>query len=160
MQYKKLLIIPTIALSIFSAGCTVNAKEPVSTINDSYMNETTNYKFNFRAANGTIYCGAESQLEDAEVIGVECFTRIENEPILPRGECELEWGESFFVGQNGKASLVCSSDFPFNPRATILKSGESIKGDGWQCTASESTLTCTNRDKHGVKINKQSQELF
>ena len=67
------------------------------------MNETTNYKFNFRAANGTIYCGAESQLEDAEVIGVECFTRIENEPILPRGECELEWGESFFCGTKWKS---------------------------------------------------------
>lgn len=45
-------------------------------------------------------------------------------------------GELFSVGATGKASLVCASDTPAVPDSQILKDGETIKGKGWQCTAS------------------------
>jgi hypothetical protein len=56
----------------------------------------------------------------------------------------------------GKAKVQpCSGDAgPFaNPKATrVLKAGKKWSGGGMSCTATASSMRCTNKSKHGFNI--------
>lgn len=150
---KKLFILVSLTLSV--AACAKSPTEGTENMINSGL-----YNIDFRAGNGRIYCGGDTTIPDLAQ-GVSCLTQIKGKPVLPRpNDCELEWGGTFFLGKTGKVDMICHSDFPFNPQAPILKNGETVKGNGWQCTASGSGVTCINQDKHGFKISQEMQKLF
>ena len=150
---QKLFILISLTLSV--SACAVSPMEETEDVINSGL-----YNIDFRAGNGKIYCGGDAKVSDLAQ-GVSCLTEIKGKPVLPRpNDCELEWGGTFFLGKTGKADMVCHSDFPFNPKARILTNGATVKGNGWQCTASGSEVTCINQDKHGFKISQEVQKLF
>ncbi|WP_370765834.1 DUF6636 domain-containing protein [Haemophilus sp.] len=145
---KKLFVFALCTFSVSSFALTPRVE--TASNSDSFIS--------FRTANDAIYCSGDIPGLNPKV---ECVTTIKGKPILPRPkDCEFEWGELFSVGATGKASLVCASDTPAVPDSQILKDGETIKGKGWQCTASGDSLTCSNQEKHGFKISQVKQKLF
>ena len=150
---KKLFILTSLTFSVAAFAA------PSSEGTENEINSGL-YNIDFRAGNGKIYCGGDAKTSDLAQ-GISCLTEIKGKPVLPRPkDCDLEWGGTFFLGKTGKADMVCQSDFPFNPKARILKDGETVKGNGWQCTASGSEVTCSNQDKHGFKVSQKMQKLF
>ena len=145
---KKLFVFALCTFSVSSFALTPRIE--TASNSDSFIS--------FRTANDAIYCSGDLPGLNPKV---ECVTKIKGKPILPRPkDCEFEWGELFSVGATGKASLVCASDTPAVPDSPILKEGGTIKGKGWQCTASGDSLTSSNKEKHGFKISQAKQKLF
>ena len=145
---KKLFLFALCTFSVSSFALTPQIE--TASNSDSFIS--------FRTANDAIYCSGDIPDLNPKV---ECVTKIKGKPILPRPkDCEFEWGELFSVGATGKASLVCASDTPAAPDPQISKDGETIKGKGWQCTASGDSVTCSNQEKHGFNISQAKQKLF
>ena len=146
MQKLFILVLLTLSVEAFALSPMEEAEDMIN---------SGLYNIDFRAGNGRIYCGGDAKVSGLAQ-GVSCLTEIKGKPVLPR----LEWGGTFFLGKTGKADMVCHSDFPFNPKGRILKDGETVKGNGWQCTASSSKVICSNQDKHGFEISQKMQKLF
>ena len=151
MQKLFILVLLTLSVEAFALSPMEEAEDMIN---------SGLYNIDFRAGNGRIYCGGDAKVSGLAQ-GVSCLTEIKGKPVLPRpNDCDLEWGGTFFLGKTGKADMVCHSDFPFNPKGRILKDGETVKGNGWQCTASSSKVICSNQDKHGFEISQKMQKLF
>lgn len=151
MQKLFILVLLTLSVEAFALSPMEEAEDMIN---------SGLYNIDFRAGNGRIYCGGDAKVSGLAQ-GVSCLTEIKGKPVLPRpNDCDLEWGGTFFLGKTGKADMVCHSDFPFNPKGRILKDGETVKGNGWQCTASSSKVICSNQDKHGFEISQKMKKLF
>ena len=151
MQKLFILVLLTLSVEAFALSPMEEAEDMIN---------SGLYNIDFRAGNGRIYCGGDAKVSGLAQ-GVSCLTEIKGKPVLPRpNDCDLEWGGTFFLGKTGKADMVCHSDFPFNPKGRILKDGETVKGNGWQCTASSSKVICSKQDKHGFEISQKMQKLF
>ena len=151
MQKLFILVLLTLSVEAFALSPMEEAEDMIN---------SGLYNIDFRAGNGRIYCGGDAKVSGLAQ-GVSCLTEIKDKPVLPRpNDCDLEWGGTFFLGKTGKADMVCHSDFPFNPKGRILKDGETVKGNGWQCTASSSKVICSNQDKHGFEISQKMKKLF
>lgn len=83
-------------------------------------------------------------------------------PALPKpADCDLDWGDMFYVGKTGKASLECHGDMPVNTSgATTLAYGKTIKGNGWSCTSQKTGMTCKNSQGHGFTLSRAKQTVF
>lgn len=115
----------------------------------------------FSSPSKNIYCiGVNSETEGGSV-DCELLTRTNNKPSLKRPEdCDLEWGNRFFVGSDGNARLICAGDTLRDEGAMVLGYGKGLDRFGIHCTSSEEGIECINDDQHGFKISKASQVLY
>lgn len=86
-------------------------------------------------------------------------------PELPCPEdCDLDAMTIHTVGSEGKAEryAACTGDMYYNPEESVpaLPCGETVRGEGWQCTSSRQGMRCENDDGHGFMLNRQQQTLF
>ena len=75
-------------------------------------------------------------------------------------ECPLDWGDSFSLGQTGRAIIDCRGDTNRIAHPLVLAYGKTIRGKGWQCTSQTDGMRCQNRSKHGFWLNRTRQTLF
>jgi hypothetical protein len=82
-------------------------------------------------------------------------------PLPPRpADCDLDYGQRFFVAGEGTASVVCAGDTVRTPDAKVMGYGELIITKKVFCESSEAGLTCSNNAGHGFFLSKAKQELF
>lgn len=111
----------------------------------------------FQSPSGNITCkdfGTE--------VGCYISDSTAKKPAQPKpADCDLDWGNMFYVGKTGKASLECHGDMPVDTRnATTLTYGKTIKGNGWQCTSAKTGMTCKNSQGRGFTLSRAKQKLF
>ena len=109
----------------------------------------------FRSPSGNINC-----MYDHPPGVVECQIPQPDRPVRPKPrDCELDWGGRFSLSRNG-AQIVCAGDTIFNDEHRVLPYGQTLRGNGWQCTSKPSGMTCSNSRGNGFEISSRRQRLF
>jgi hypothetical protein len=114
----------------------------------------------FHSPSKNIYCMV---LEEGSVSAVDCeiIERTNGRPIRPvPADCDLEWGNRFFLENSGRAQLICTGDTLRGSEAFVLPYGERLDYFGITCSSSETGIECINDDGHGFKISKGRQTLY
>jgi hypothetical protein len=114
----------------------------------------------FQTPSGNIFCVA-----DLDRIALISFLRCdlkENTAKIPARpqDCDLDWGNTFEMGDRGKAQRLCHGDTIQNPNYKRLEYGKKWRGGGFTCDVSKVRLRCVNRDKHGFELAKAAQGIF
>ena len=109
----------------------------------------------FRSPSGNINC-----MYDHSPGVVECQIPQPDRPVRPKPrDCELDWGGRFSLSRNG-AEIVCAGDTIFNDEHRVLPYGQTLRGNGWQCTSKTAGMTCSNSRGQGFEISSSRQRLF
>lgn len=77
--------------------------------------------------------------------------------------CQLEWGDSYFVRPTGRGKGSCHGDTTLpvpGQKVRILKYGTSIRFGKITCTSRTAGLTCHNEDAHGFFLSRGKLRLF
>ena len=110
----------------------------------------------FRSPSGNINC-----MYDHSPGVVECQIPQPDRPVRPKPrDCELDWGSNFSIARTGHTQMGCVGDSLASPDSRVLPYGQTLRGNGWQCTSRTSGMTCTNSQNHGFEISSRRQRLF
>lgn len=115
----------------------------------------------FHSKDYTVICSTYS--DNPNFVGCSIASDFVNHRYEPTEECELDWGQNFSLNAKGKAGLDCAGDtYGGSENSKLLKVGQSIKGNGWTCTAitGDGIKCMTNNQKHGFSLNKRQQVLI
>jgi hypothetical protein len=93
---------------------------------------------------------------DCEITEKTVASRLPPRP----ADCDLDYGQRFFIAGEGKASVVCAGDTVRTPDAKVMGYGELIITKKVWCESSEAGLTCSNNAGHGFFLSKAKQELY
>jgi len=74
-------------------------------------------------------------------------------------DCQQAWVATLVLPAQGNAEIrwECRGDTDFSSAGTALEDGQSIKGDGWQCTRQGSGISCENAYRHGFTIDRMQK---
>ena len=86
-------------------------------------------------------------------------------PKLPHPkDCPLDSLTVFTMHSTGKSAreAQCSGDpyYNFDTPVKALPYGETLRGNGWQCSSSTNGIRCENKSGHGFELNQRRQRLF
>lgn len=114
----------------------------------------------FQSPSGNVVCSSSVDVNPNG--GVTCSVGTENtRPPIPRPrDCDLDWGDMFYVERTGKAQMGCHGDYPFDSHPTVLNYGQTLKGKTYECTSQTTGMTCKNPSGHGFTLNKTTQKIF
>jgi hypothetical protein len=94
---------------------------------------------------------------------IRCDTRFVtkySQPSYKPKRCDLDWGP-LGMAPTGRAHVLCVGDTALNPKAKVLRYGQSkLYAGKFRCTSRTSGLRCVNRSGHGFFISKQKQSIF
>ena len=118
----------------------------------------------FRTPSGNIHCIGDRHWpqEGRSWAGVECQISEHSAPAprpRPR-DCELDWGSNFSLSRSGQTEMGCVGDSIAESNSRILHYGQTIRGQGWQCTSRQSGLSCRNSSGHGFELSRRQHRLF
>jgi hypothetical protein len=109
----------------------------------------------FQTPSGNIHC------QWASDSGLRCDLMQFSGKRLPKpSDCNLDWGDSFYVAATGTSGGVCHGDTILNPKNPKLAYGKTWVKGGITCTSSERGLRCVNRERHGFELSKAAAKLF
>lgn len=109
----------------------------------------------FKSPSGNIYCYMDS------TYGVRCdaMTHTWARPYYP--SCDLEWGDSLYVGPSGRAGWTCHGDTLYGSTNRVLKYGQKARVGRYQCTSKSTGVRCVNTyNGHGFVISKSRHDRF
>jgi hypothetical protein len=113
---------------------------------------------NFRTPSDNIHCLVSS---DEESIDCEIITVTVQSPLPERpSDCDLEWGQRFYMKEKGQAELICTGDSVRDHKAKIVPYGENYAFGLFTCSSEKKGLSCYNNDGHGFFLSKEKQTLF
>ncbi|EGC16428.1 Uncharacterised protein [Kingella denitrificans] len=99
--------------------------------------------------------------------GVTCSVYRDNAtiPELPHPKgCPTDSLTVFTLHSTGKSAreAECSGDpyYTFHRPVKALPYGETLRGNGWQCSSSTNGIRCENKSGHGFELNQHRQRLF
>jgi hypothetical protein len=99
----------------------------------------------------------------ADAKSIRCDTRYATKYSQPRYKpkgCDLDWGP-LGMAPSGRPHVLCVGDTALDPKATVLKYGQSrVLAGKFRCTSRTSGLRCQNRSGHGFFIAREKQSLF
>jgi uncharacterized protein DUF6636 len=114
------------------------------------------FSFWFQTPSHNIACIGDSK-------SIRCDTRFVTKYSQPRFKpkgCDVDWGP-LGMGPTGRAHVLCVGDTALNPKAKVLKYGESkLYGGKFRCTSRTSGLRCQNRSGHGFFLSRERQSIF
>ena len=120
------------------------------------------YAQQFHSKDYTVICSTDS--DNPTSVGCSIKGNLIKHHYQPKEECELDWGQNFSLdAKASKAQIDCASDaYGGGEESKLLKVGQSVKGDGWVCTAiaGDGMKCMTNSQKHGFSLNKSKQVLI
>jgi hypothetical protein len=77
----------------------------------------------------------------------------------PSGSCELDW-TGFVLEASGPAQPECVGDTVYDSSAPVLAYGEGWAREGILCVSRTTGLRCTNVDRRGFELARQSSRTF
>ena len=99
--------------------------------------------------------------------GITCSVYRNNNtiPKLPHPkDCPTDSLTVFTMQSTGKSTreAECSGDpyYNFDTPVKALPYGETLRGNGWQCSSSTNGIRCENKSGHGFELNQRRQRLF
>lgn len=94
--------------------------------------------------------------------GVRCDVRVHTWPRPPRPSgCDLDWGDSLYVGTRGVARWTCHGDTLLGSDSYVLPYGRSLRVGRFKCTSKTTGMRCVNlRTGHGFLISKSKRTRF
>jgi hypothetical protein len=95
-------------------------------------------------------------------IYLECELReMAGEPIQKRpADCELDWGQRFFLAPDGYTTLACHSDTIQTRDSAVLGYGSTIERGGITCISEKTGLTCRAQNGKGMFLSRKEQRFF
>ncbi|APH71126.1 DUF6636 domain-containing protein [Aquibium oceanicum] len=117
-------------------------------------------RFEFQSPSGNIHCEAD---DDPEEGGVRCdILEVDQQSFTRRPQdCDLDWGQTFFVGAAEAAKLACAGDTIVNPDSQVLKYGERLLiGDYLVCYSETTGLECQNTRGSGFALSRGEQLVY
>lgn len=126
------------------------------------------YAKNFQSPSKNIVCMGDSLDQDhrsSENNGVSCYIfkhQHQRKQTANEQSCELDWTDGYNVQKNTKAKYngTCHGDVFWNVNAKVLPYGQTVKGNGWQCTSLKTGMKCTNLKGSGFHINQSSYKMW
>jgi hypothetical protein len=117
-----------------------------------------NQLINLQTPSGNIHClfSTEAAAIDCEIIDI---TQRSPAPERP-ADCDLEWGNRFYLKAQGEAELICTGDTLRNAEAQVVAYGETWAWGKLSCESAETGLSCSNEDGHGFMLSKAKQVVF
>ena len=110
----------------------------------------------FQTPSHNIGCVVDSQ-------SIRCDTRFQTKYSQPQYKpkgCDVDWGP-LGMGPRSRVHVLCVGDTALDPKARVLKYGESkLFGGKFRCTSRISGLRCQNRAGHGFFLSRQKQSIF
>jgi hypothetical protein len=108
----------------------------------------------FRSPTGGIGCEFYNNSLRCDVIGGVV-------PLPPQPKnCPFDWGQGFYLGPHGTASIVCAGDTALNHSTNVVRYGTTWRGGSFACSSSTNGLRCTNADRHGFLISRGEAYRF
>ena len=108
----------------------------------------------FRSPSGAIGCGYYEKTLRCDVAG-----GVKPLPPAPKS-CRLDWGQGFWLGQRGRAAIVCAGDTSLDPNARVVRYGTTWRGGAITCASTTGGMRCTNADGHGFLIARGESHRF
>jgi len=88
------------------------------------------------------------------------FTTKYSQPQFKPKGCDLDWGP-LSMSPRGRAGVICAGDTALDPKAPVLRYGQSkVYAHAFRCTSRRTGLRCQNRAGHGWFLSRQRQSLF
>ncbi len=111
----------------------------------------------FKIPSGNIHCRANTSDNT-----LECEIQTNNAKLPPKPQdCELDWGNRFYMTLTGKAERSCHGDtLGLDPKNPVLAYGKTWKQNGFTCISKQTGLTCKNKAGRGWTLSKSNQEFF
>lgn len=111
----------------------------------------------FQSPSGNIGCYIAVEEETTARCDILDFTPSFEDPT---GECELDFGHAFAVGQFGRARAICAGDTALDAEAEVLDYGQEVYIGGITCWSERSGMSCANDNGHGFSLSRGQQEVF
>ncbi len=112
----------------------------------------------FRSPTGNVSC--LFALGDSAEVRCD-LTELNRSFTTPPADCDLEWGDSFSIGEMSKrGSLVCHGDTVIDPQAQVLEYGSTLGYFGIVCTSAKTGMSCVNNQGHGFSVARKLQSVF
>ena len=83
-----------------------------------------------------------------------------NHPPARPADCQLDWGNAFFMTPTGRATRICHGDTVANPNYPKLAYGQTLSYQGFTCVSRTSGLRCTNKNGRGFELSRARQSIF
>ena len=127
---------------------------------------SNNYKQIFGTPSGNVICGGDSyKRKTAKWYAHDLYCFVDEMQAMKKS-CK-GYGYDFAFNRTGKPKKGCASfDKPAHYMSEwgedwrTLQYGETVKGDGWSCTALKTGMRCQNDEGHGFLLNKTSYQFF
>lgn len=115
--------------------------------------------FTFETPSENIQCVVGLDLEGSDI---ECTIINRNgPPALPRpGNCNLDWGHSFFMNDRGPVQMLCQSLSRDKSGFDRAEYGVTGQFGGFTCYSSRQGLDCRNTDGHGFFLSRARQTVY
>lgn len=128
---------------------------------------TEDYKQVFTTPSKNILCGGDSnkRKETFKWYENDLYCYVYEMKSTSKSCRKVGEGLDFALNRKGKPKMDCAG-FEFEPfnageeQTRILQYGETVKGDGWSCTALKTGMRCQNDDGHGFLLNKTRYQFF
>ncbi len=114
----------------------------------------------FHTPNRTVSCaGYRQSSENPSFVGCGVNGEFVKHKYKRDKDCELDWGSNFSVRKKGKARIDCMGDtYAIGDESRLLKTGQTVKGDGWTCTAvKHDGIKCLNTQGNGFMLSKKNK---
>ncbi|RRH75837.1 DUF6636 domain-containing protein [Falsigemmobacter faecalis] len=113
---------------------------------------------NFQAPSGNIHCVMQTY-EEPQNVRCDFIEGTVTHKKRPK-DCELDYGQAFYLDARGRGEVACHGDTVINRRARVLNYGESLNVGGVWCTSERTGMTCRNTAGHGFSIARAKQHVF
>jgi hypothetical protein len=110
----------------------------------------------FQMPSGNIHC-----MFDSSERVLRCdLAQFDGKPLPRPKDCELDWGNSFYLAARGKPGGVCHGDTVQAPNNPRLEYGKVWSNGGISCTSKRTGLRCVNLDGRGFELSRGAAKLF
>lgn len=112
----------------------------------------------FKTPSDNIHCVADKM---NNLLQLRCDVIQNSAKPLPKPkDCELDWGNAFWMSDKEGPEPLCYGDTIYNPEYPIVKYGQTWQKWGFVCEITSKYVHCTNPKKHGFELSKSKQILF
>ncbi len=117
-------------------------------------------RFDFQSPSGNIHCEAD---DDPNEGGIRCDILEVNSMSFPEKpvDCDLDWGQSFYLGSVEMGKPICYGDTIVNPNSPVLKYGtRRLFGKYLVCFSEKTGMECQNNRGFGFFISRGKQTVY
>ncbi|ULH15170.1 hypothetical protein MF271_14600 [Deinococcus sp. KNUC1210] len=124
---------------------------------------TSSFNAGFSLPSGRIQCGLFSP-DPGSAAGQAALRCDVLEPTFRRparpADCPLDYGDSFSLGAEGRATFTCHGDTIIDPARPVLAYGQLWQRAGLTCRSSAAGVRCLNIDGHGFELSRARSRVF